>query len=94
MTHQRGYACLAEVGPLIIEIQRSADGLWTMHLFDTHAHFRVILPPSEFDLDAAKQKALTNAEFYMRKHGGDSWWTRPAAVDWREFTPRDIIWET
>jgi hypothetical protein len=94
MSQPRGYTCLAELAPLIIEIQRSADGLWTMHLFDSRAHARVILPPSEFDLDAAKQKAITNAEFYMRKHGGDPSWTRPATVGWREFTPRDVIWET
>ncbi len=94
MSQARGYSCLAEIAPLIIEIQRSADGLWTMYLFDSRACARVIMPPSEFDLDAAKQKALTSAEFYMRKQGGDPSWTRPASVDWREFTPRDIIWET
>jgi hypothetical protein len=94
MSQPRGYTCLTEVAPLMIEIQRSPDGLWTMQLFDNRARARIIMPPSEFDLDAAKQKALTNAELYMRKHGGDPSWARPASVDWREFTPRDIIWET
>jgi hypothetical protein len=94
MRQPRGYACLAQIPPLTVEIQRSADGLWTMQLFDSGARARVIMPPGEFDLGAAKQKALTNAEFYMRKYGGDPSWTRPAAVDWHEFTPKDIIWET
>ena len=43
---------------------------------------------------AAKEKALVNAEHYMRKYGGDRSWTQPASVDWREFTPRNVIWET
>jgi hypothetical protein len=94
MSQPRGFTCIVEIAPLIIEIQRSANGLWIMQLFDNRARARVIMPPSEFDLDAAKQKALTSTEFYMRKHGGDPLWTRPAAVDWREFTPRDVIWET
>ena len=87
-------ACLAEIPPLIIEIQRSSDGLWTMHLFDTRAACKVIMPPSEFGLDAAKQKALVNAQFYIRKYGGDLAWTPPALVEWRDFTPREVIWET
>lgn len=94
MTQPRGYTCLAEVAPLVIEIQRSADGLWTMHLLDSRARTRLIMPPGEFDLDAAKEKALINAQVYMRKHGGDPQWTRPVAVTWREFAPREIVWET
>jgi hypothetical protein len=90
----RGYACLAELTPLTLEIQLSADGLWTMQLFDQRAGCRVIMPPSEFDLDAAKQKAITSAEFYMRKYGGDRSWTSPPMVEWREFAPREVVWET
>ena len=90
----RGYSCLAELTPLIIEIQRSTDGLWTMQLFDGRAGCKVIMPPSEFSLDAAKQKALVNAQFYVRKYGGDVAWTPPSTVEWREFMPRDVIWET
>jgi hypothetical protein len=30
----------------------------------------------------------------MRKYAGDRNWTRPDSVDWREFTPRSVIWET
>ncbi len=52
------------------------------------------MPPCEFDLAAAKEKALTNAEFYMRKFGGDASWIRPAAAAWSEFQPREIVWET
>ena len=89
-----GYTCLAEVEPLTIEIHLSTDGLWTMHLFDRRGGFRVVLPPSEFGLPAAKEKAMVRAEYYMRKYAGDRSWTQPAAVDWREFTPRDVIWET
>jgi len=89
-----GYTCLAEVEPLTIEIYRSTDGLWTMHLLDKVGGFKVIMPPSEFGLAAAKEKALVNAEHYMRKYGGDRSWTQPASVDWREFTPRNVIWET
>ena len=88
-----GYTCLAEVEPLTIEIQRSTDGLWTMHLLDRRGGFKVILPPSEFDLGAAKEKALVSAEHYMRKYA-DRNWTRPDSVDWREFTPRSVVWET
>jgi hypothetical protein len=87
-------SCLAELPPLTIEIQRSPDGLWTMHLFDQRAACKVLMPPSEFGLDAAKQKALVNAQFYMRKYGGHPSWTSPASVEWREFTPREVIWET
>lgn len=87
-------SCLAELPPLTIEIQRSRDGLWTMHLFDQRAACKVIMPPSEFSLDAAKQKALVNAQFYMRKYGGDPSWTPPATVEWRDFAPREVIWET
>ena len=89
-----GYTCLAEVEPLTIEIHRSTDGLWTMHLLDKLGGFKVTLPPSEFGLEAAKEKALVNAAYYMRKYGGDRSWTQPASVDWREFTPRNVIWET
>jgi hypothetical protein len=87
-------SCLAELPPLTIEIQRSSDGLWTMHLFDHRTACKVIMPPSEFGLDAAKQKALVNAQFYMRKYGGDPLWTPPASIEWRDFTPREVIWET
>ncbi|HXI41878.1 MAG TPA: hypothetical protein VNH83_17975 [Bryobacteraceae bacterium] len=89
-----GYTCLAEVEPLTIEIQRSTDGLWTMHLLDRRGGFKVIMPPSEFGLPAAKEKALVSAEYYMRKYAGDRNWTRPDSVDWREFSPRSAIWET
>ncbi len=89
-----GFTCLAEVEPLIIEIQRSADGLWTMNLFDRRGGFKVIMPPSEFSLDAAKEKALISAQYYMRKYGGDRSWTQPTSVEWREFNPRNVIWET
>jgi len=87
-------SCLAELLSLTIEIQRSPDGLWTMQLFDTRTASKVIMPPSEFGLDAAKQKALVNAQFYMRKYGGDPSWSPPATVVWRDFTPREVIWET
>ncbi|HET9318322.1 MAG TPA: hypothetical protein VFO27_01060 [Bryobacteraceae bacterium] len=89
-----GYACLAEVEPFIIEIQRSRDGLWTMNLYDRSGGFKVIMPPSEYDLAAAKEKALISAEHYMRKYGGNASWTRPARIEWREFAPRSVIWET
>ena len=39
--HSPGYTCLADVEPLTIEIQRSTDGLWTMHLLDRRGSFRV-----------------------------------------------------
>ena len=65
-----------------------------MHLFDRLGGFKVNLPPSEFGLPAAKEKALINAGYYMRKYGGDRSWTQPGSVDWREFTPRNVIWET
>jgi hypothetical protein len=89
-----GYTCLADVEPLTIEIQRSADGLWTMHLFDRRSSFKAIMPPSEYDLAAAKEKALISAEYYMRKYAADPSWTRPASVNWREFNPRSVVWET
>jgi len=87
-------ACLADLPPLTIEIQRSSDGLWTMHLFDHHAAARVVMPPSEFGLDDAKQKAVVNAQSYMRKHGGDPRWIPPSNLTWRQFTAREIVWET
>lgn len=87
-------SCLAELPPLTVEIQRSPDGLWTMHLFDKRAGCKVIMPPGEFSLHAAKQKALVNAQFYMRKYAGDPAWTPPASVEWSEFSAREIIWET
>ena len=87
-------SCLAELPPLTIEIQRTSDGLWNMHLFDKRAACKIIMPPGEFGLDAAKQKAVVNAVFYMRKFGGDESWTSPARVAWQEFTSREIIWET
>jgi hypothetical protein len=89
-----GYTCLAEVEPLIIEIRMTADGLWIMNLFDRRGAFKVTMPPSEFSLDAAKEKALICARYYMQKYGGDRTWTQPTSVDWREFTPRSVIWET
>lgn len=89
-----GYTCLAEVEPLMIEIQLSADGLWTMKLLDRRGGFKVVMPPSEFGLPAAKEKALVSAGHYMRKYGGDGSWNSPGPVDWREFTPREVIWET
>jgi hypothetical protein len=89
-----GYTCLAEVEPLTIEIQLSADGLWTMNLLDRRGGFKVIMPPSEFGLIAAKEKAVVNAQYYMQKFGGDKSWNRPSSVEWREFTPRSVIWET
>ena len=87
-------SCLAELPPVTVEIQRSPDGLWTMRLFDKRAGAKVIMPPSEFGLDAAKEKAVVNAQFYMRKYGGDSAWTPPASVEWHSFTAREVIWET
>jgi hypothetical protein len=89
-----GYTCLAEVDRLIIEIQRSADGLWAMWLFDARGGFKAIMPPSEFGLDAAKEKALINARYYMQKYGGDRSWILPVKIDWREFTPKSVTWET
>jgi hypothetical protein len=89
-----GYTCLAEIERLTIEIQRSADGLWTMYLFDARGGFRIVMPPSEFGLDAAKEKALISAVYYMQKYGGDRSWSRPDRVDWREFTPKSVTWET
>jgi hypothetical protein len=85
---------LADVEPLTIEIQRSTDGLWTMYLIDRRGFFKAIMPPSEYDLAAAKEKALISAEYYMRKYAADPAWTRPATVNWREFTPRSVVWET
>jgi len=87
-------ACLAELPPLTIEIQRSPDGLWTMRLFDKHAGATVVMPPSEFGLDDAKQKAVVNAQVYMWKHGGDPAWAPPAAIEWHSFSAREVIWET
>jgi hypothetical protein len=89
-----GYTCWAEVDPFTLEIQRSPDGLWTMNLYDRAGSFKVIMPPSEYDLPAAKEKALISAEYYMRKYGGNPSWTRPARAEWREFTPKSVIWET
>ena len=90
----RGYSCLIEIEPLTIHIERSADGLWTMNLFDSRAGCKVIMPPSEYDLAAAKEKALINAAFYMRKYGGQPSWTPPVSLAWRDFSPKSIIWET
>jgi hypothetical protein len=90
----RGYSCLIEIEPLTIQIERSADGLWTMNLFDGGAGCKVIMPPSEYDLAAAKEKALINAAYYMRKYGGQPSWTPPASLAWRDFSPKSIIWET
>lgn len=92
--HARGYTCLAEIEPLLIQIQLSADGLWLMDLFDNLGGFKVIMPPSEFGLSAAKEKALISAEYYMRKFGGNRSWVRPASVPWREYQPKPVIWET
>lgn len=92
--HPPGYTCFAEIEPLTIEIQRSSDQLWTMHLFDRLGGFKVIMPPSEFGLDAAKEKALTSARYYMQKYGGGDAWNPPSAVEWREFEPRSVVWET
>ena len=89
-----GYTCIAELDPLLIEIQLSKDGLWSMNLFDARGGFKVVMPPSEFGLDAAKEKALVNARYYMGKHGGDQSWVPPAPVEWREFTPSSVVWET
>ena len=85
---------MLQAEPLIIVLQLSTDGLWTMNLFDKRGGFKVIMPPSEFGLPAAKEKALISAEYYMRKYGGNASWTLPAALEWREFTPKSIIWET
>jgi hypothetical protein len=90
----RGYSCLIEIEPLTIHIERSADGLWTMNLFDSRAGCKVIMPPSEYDLAAAKEKALINAAYYMRKYGGQPSWAPPASLAWRDFSPKSIIWET
>lgn len=90
----RGYTCLIEMEPLTVQIERSADGLWTMNLFDSRAGCKVIMPPSEYDLAAAKEKALINAAYYMRKYGGNASWLRPASLEWREFTPKSVVWET
>jgi hypothetical protein len=87
-------SCLADLPPLTIEIERSSDGLWTMRLFDHRSGARVTMPPSEFALGDAKQKAVFSAQFYMRKHGGDPAWEPPASIEWQDFTPREIIWET
>ncbi len=87
-------SCVAELPPLTIEIQRTADGLWSMHLFDKRARCKVIMPPSEFALEAAKQKAVVNAGFYMRKYGGDPSWAPPTNIEWDEFATREVIWET
>jgi hypothetical protein len=89
-----GYACVLQVEPLIIVLQLGADGLWTMNLFDKRGGFRVIMPPSEYGLPAAKEKAVISAEYYMRKYGGEPSWTHPASVDWVEFKPRTVTWET
>ena len=90
----RGYTCLADVEPLLIEIQLDADGLWRMDLFDKRGGFQAIMPPGEFGLEAAKEKALISARYYMRKYGGDPSWERPHSIVWRDFAPREVIWET
>ena len=90
----RGYTCLIDIEPLTIHIERSADRLWTMHLFDRRAGCKVIMPPGEYDLSAAKEKALISAGYYMRKYGGDASWIPPPSLEWREFTPKSVIWET
>jgi hypothetical protein len=82
-----------QVEPLIIVLQLSTDGLWTMNLFDKRGGFKVIMPPSEYGLAAAKQKAAISAEYYMRKYGGEPSWTQPSA-EWAEFEPRTVTWET
>ena len=89
-----GYTCLAEAHPFTMLIERSADGLWTMHLLDRRGGSRVVMPPSEFGLPAAKEKALISARYYMRKYGGDPSWTEPKPVTWQEFNPKSVIWET
>ncbi|PYT20906.1 MAG: hypothetical protein DMG57_40485 [Acidobacteria bacterium] len=89
-----GYTSLTEIEPLMIEIQQTSDGLWTMHLFDRRGGFKVIMPPSEFSLQDAKEKALISARYYMQKYAGDAEWTCPRSVQWCDFTPRDVIWET
>ena len=63
-------------------------------LFDRRGAFKVTMPPSEFGLDTAKEKALISARYYMQRYGGDRTWTQPTSVDWREFTPRSVICET
>src|SRR4029077_9283662 len=90
----RGYTCLIEIEPLTIQIERSGDGLWTMNLFERGAGCKVIMPPSEYDLAAAKEKALINAAYYMRKSGATPSWPRPASLEWLEFPPKSVIWET
>jgi hypothetical protein len=89
-----GYTCLAEADPFTILIQRSADGLWTMQLLDRRGSGRIVMPPSEFGLPEAKQKAIISARYYMRKYGGDASWTEPNVVAWQEFAPKSVIWET
>jgi hypothetical protein len=90
----RGFTSLADLEPLTIEIELGSDGLWNMHLLDRRGCFKVIMPPGEFGLAAAKEKALISAQYYMRKYGGDHGWTPPASVEWLEFTPRKVVWET
>jgi hypothetical protein len=89
-----GYTCLTRVDPLVIVIELAADGLWTMKLFDGPGGAAVIMPPSEYDLPAAKEKALINAAYYMRKFASNREWSVPGSVDWAEFAPRSVVWET
>ena len=55
---------------------------------------KVIMPHSEFSPDAAKEKALINTQYYLRKYGNNRSWAQLASVEWHEFTPRNVIWET
>src|SRR5437016_6194991 len=48
-----GYTCCAQIQPLVLLIQASTDGLWSMSLFDRSWGVRVVMPPSEFGLEAA-----------------------------------------
>jgi len=89
-----GSTSLIEIEPLMIEIQQASDGLWTMNLFDRRGGFKVIMPPCEFSLQDAKEKALISARYYMQKYAGEAEWNCPRSVQWHDFTPRDVIWET
>lgn len=89
-----GHTCLTDMGPLTLVLQLSRDGLWTMILLDREGGFSVVMPSSEYGLAAAQQKALLNAGHYMRKHRGVASWTPQGEIDWKEFAPRTVIWET
>jgi len=89
-----GYTSLAEIESLMIEIQQASDGLWTMNLYDRRGGFKVIMPPCEFGLNDAKEKALISARYYMQKYSGEAEWSCPRSVQWHDFTPRNVIWET